>query len=449
VNLVFEFDKGAGDQFDDMMQSLAKESGYQELAYAPVIPIGHSAAASYPWNFAAWNPARTLAVLSIHGDAPLTNLTGSGRPNPDWGNRTIEGVPGLMVQGEYEWWEDRVQPALNYRMKFPKAPVSFLADAGHGHFDFSDAMVSYLCMFIQKAVKYSLPAKSPIDKPVKLKPVDPSKGWLGDRFHPDKQPAAPSAPFKKYKGDPKEAFWYCDRQMALATERFYAASRGKLTQYIGYVQDGNEISQNGQHSGVTPKFIPMEDGVSFRISAKLLDSVPATPKKPAVLANGHANGPVSVTRICGPVVKTGEDTFALQFYRMGFNNSRRSNDIWLIASHPGDGKYKSVVQQCNFRVPLKNVEGKDQQISFPAIPDQKEGVKSLPLTATSNASMPVYYYVQEGPAEIEGGTLRFTQIPPRSKFPVKVTVVAWQYGRSLEPKVKSAEPVTRSFYIFK
>ena len=34
--------------------------------------------ATFPWNFAAWNPERTLAIISYHGDAPRTNLTGYG-----------------------------------------------------------------------------------------------------------------------------------------------------------------------------------------------------------------------------------------------------------------------------------------------------------------------------------------------------------------------------------
>jgi hypothetical protein len=55
--------------------------------------------------------------------------------------------------------------------------------------------------------------------------------------------------------------------------------------------------------------------------------------------------------------------------------------------------------------------------------------------------------VQEGPAELEGDTLKFTAIPPRSQWPVKVTVVAWQWGRSIEPKLKTAQPVERTFYI--
>ena len=71
------------------------------------------------------------------------------------------------------------------------------------------------------------------------------------------------------------------------------------------------------------------------------------------------------------------------------------------------------------------------------------------LRATSDAGAPVYYYVREGPAEVEGDTLRFTKLPPRAKFPVRVTVVAWQYGRSLEPKLQSAAPVEQSFFVIR
>ena len=70
---------------------------------------------------------------------------------------------------------------------------------------------------------------------------------------------------------------------------------------------------------------------------------------------------------------------------------------------------------------------------------------SLSLKATSDYGLPVSYYIKEGPAEIEGDQIVFTPIPPRSKFPVKVTVVAWQYG--IAGKVQTAEPVERSFYI--
>ena len=39
--------------------------------------------------------------------APRTILTGYGRDNMEWGKRTIDGIPGLMIEGEYEWWLER------------------------------------------------------------------------------------------------------------------------------------------------------------------------------------------------------------------------------------------------------------------------------------------------------------------------------------------------------
>jgi hypothetical protein len=55
--------------------------------------------------------------------------------------------------------------------------------------------------------------------------------------------------------------------------------------------------------------------------------------------------------------------------------------------------------------------------------------------------------VREGPAQIDRDVLRFTPIPPRSRFPVEVTVVAWQWGRSAAPKLKAATAVERTFSI--
>jgi len=46
-----------------------------------------------------------------------------------------------------------------------------------------------------------------------------------------------------------------------------------------------------------------------------------------------------------------------------------------------------------------------------------------------------------------GDTLRFTPIPPRAKLPIAVTIIAWQYGRTADPKLRSARPVERSFHL--
>jgi len=114
-----------------------------------------------------------------------------------------------------------------------------------------------------------------------------------------------------------------------------------------------------------------------------------------------------------------------------------------------DGRTHSPELEAELNIPLANKDGADQTITFDAPDKVTYGTKSLALKATSSSGMPVSYYVREGPAYVEGNTLRFVPLPPRAKFPVKVTVVAWQYGRSIEPKVKSAEPVERTFLITK
>ena len=69
------------------------------------------------------------------------------------------------------------------------------------------------------------------------------------------------------------------------------------------------------------------------------------------------------------------------------------------------------------RVP-QNTVGAEQHITFPTIPDQKAGMKSLKPDAASVAGLKVYYYVLEGPAGMAGDTLKFTPIPLRTQFPV-------------------------------
>jgi hypothetical protein len=444
-------------KFDALLKSLADESGYEELTFAPIIPIGHSAMASFPWNFAAWNPQRTLAILSVHGDAPQTDLVGNGRPNVNWGDRNINGIPGLMVMGEYEWWEKRLSPAFVFEEKYPATPVAFLCDAGNGHFNSSDELVDFLGIFLRKAAEERLPKNTPLGQPIKLKFIDPHDGWLIDRWHRDQPPSAPAAPYDKYTGNHAETFWCFDKEMARATEKYYARQRGKLPQLADFVQDGKTIPIDPKaFELVRLKFPPLDATLTFHLQGTFLEMVPpGNPQTWTGLTNGTPIGhapddvPVGLSRITGPVEQLSPDTFAIRFNRLSMPFDRRMGDIWLVAKNPGDAKYKSAVEQALMKIPFRLSEGAEQKITFPKIPDQKAGTKSVKLNATSDAGVPVYYYVREGPAEIRDEVLKFTKIPPRAKFPVKVTVVAWQYGRTIEPKLKSAEPVVQEFFITK
>jgi len=345
---------GAQQIFEEMMTGLAGQSGHPEVETAPIIPFGHSAQATFPWNFAAWNPDRTLCIISYHGDAPRTNLCGYGTANVEWGRtRNIDGIPGLMIEGEYEWWEARVNPALAFRMMYPETCISFLADTGRGHFDCGERTAEYIALFIQKALEQRLGADG------SLKQLDPRNGWLAERWHPDGDIAPEHgsnfeysaerpqpAPYSQYQGDPHDAFWYFDEQMARLTEERYAETAGKKTQYLGFEYNGSLVPHN-EHAqgGMVAEFYPEKDGITLKIKAVYTDS------SHSALSKDHGKAKPSIEVICGPVRKINDTTFRIYPYEAGWDNPRRAFSIWLCAVADADSEYKGAVQPIKISLP--------------------------------------------------------------------------------------------------
>ncbi|MDL2306201.1 hypothetical protein LJC72_12845, partial [Bacteroides sp. OttesenSCG-928-D19] len=204
---IFDVKKGAQVAFEEALDKLAETSGYPELRYAPVVYMGHSAHASAPWHFGAWNPDRTLAMLSLHGDSPLSDFLCCNQVNPDWeGVRNIDGIPGLVCIGEHEWMEERIRSSFAFQKAYPNSTISLLCDAGHWHSDISDRSINYLVTFIKKAATYKMPVDWDGKTPVKLQKLNPRAGWLADRWRPEQLPTAPAASYDAYKGNRDSAF---------------------------------------------------------------------------------------------------------------------------------------------------------------------------------------------------------------------------------------------------
>ncbi|MNK15559.1 hypothetical protein D3C87_337040 [compost metagenome] len=420
-----------------ILSDLAIQSGYQELKNIPIIPMGHSAMATFPWNFALANPNRTLAVISLKGDAPATNLTGYGRANVDWNNKNVDHIPGLVTMSEQEWWQDRFTPGFKYVSQHPNSPITWFADAGRGHFDFSDQLIGLLNLYLKKVVNER------IDKSTgELKPVDVKNGWLMEGWKKDNSvPIHLAAKYSNFTGDRHTASWCFDKEMVNYINNVYQNHRGKRKQFLGLKQQGKILDTAKHHANYLLKWQPQTDGVTFNLKGFFADST----KIKAV--EKHANTSIHINRICGPVEKINDTTFRISHTRIGLNNPKRSNDIWLMATNDGDNIYKSVVQQALLTIP-NNTEGINQKITFDSVAIHGKNVKSLPLGAISTSGLKVSFYVKEGPAYIKNGQLVLTKIPPKTKFPVKVTVVAWQMGlNNTDKKIKAAIPVTRVLYV--
>lgn len=307
---------GCQERFEEIISRMAAATEHPEIATAPVIPFGHSAQATFPWNFAAWNPDRTLCIISYHGDAPRTNLCGYGRENVEWGRtRNIDHIPGLMIEGEYEWWEARVRPALAFRMMYPDSRISFLCDAGKGHFDLCDDTMDYIVRFIAKSM----------DNP------RPEGGcyysrWIADGSESD---------------DPHDQFWYHDDEMVALTRARYEASRGKKMQYLS--------------ACVGDSLLPYHPDSHLKLS--LGTGANEFTLRPVFVNESHdsistEHAPVHprITLISGPAIQTGEYTFRYDPDYFGFDPKRLWSGITLCIEADGDDEYKSAVQEITVRL---------------------------------------------------------------------------------------------------
>lgn len=449
-DLQFRFNEGAGEILNKLLNDLAECSGYDELRYVPLAPLGHSAAASWPYYLAAWNPKRTLCCLSVSGQWPY--FRDDKFAPPIWGDRKVDYIPCLETMGEYEAADSWSTEGLRQRQQYPLTPLSMLACPGEGHFASTETKAQYLALYLKKAMQYRLPARTTAGQAPVLIPVDPSRtGWLAEKWLRDRIPTTKSAPVGKYSGNPAEAFWFFDEEIVRATETYQARWRGKKPQLAGYMQDGNLVPQRNTHQQVDLAFRPLPDGSTFRLRGAWLDQVPGESPRPAAWTQRavgtpleHAVGKVRLTKITGPFEVLDDSTFRLKPER-GLSSSDKPLALWFAAIHPGDDVYKPAVQQAQLLVPKRNTNGRPQVIHFPEIPDQRKSTRRIPVTVRADSEEPVQLTVLEGPARLEKGGLLLTRLPPRSRYPVRIRLLAWQYG--IPGKWATAEPVERSFYL--
>lgn len=440
-NLPFDFKDGAWESLDAALNRLAEESGYTEIAEVPLIGIGHSAAASNPYYMAASRPGRVLACISTSGQWPYFR---DGNFCPDvWEDKNIDFIPCLETMGEYEAAESFALRGLKEKAEHPNTALSMLACPAEGHFAASEEKAEYIAMYIRKALKYGH--------------TDPNRqGWLAERWKGDEAPSCRPAPVGRYKGDPAEAFWFFDRQMAKATMKYQSRFRGKRRQLVGLIQGRDTVPQRNTHMQLHPDFITDTDGLTMHFNTFFYDTVSSgsprhkawSGQEPGTAIGHSGEGKPYMEIIAAPAVVSSDSTLTLSWNRMA-TWEEKEVFIDFCIKHPGDEEYRPAVQQARITLPIRLNEGMEQHITFAPMQNVKKGSGPITLEASSDSGLKVGFYAECGPVRIEDNILYFTGIPPKTKFPVKVSVVAWQYGRTGEDAVQTADPVRQIFYINK
>lgn len=436
----WEMTPGGADLVSTMLVKLARESGYREIEFAPLIVTGHSWNGRIAWTLTRRMPGRVIAAIPIRSyplpedlgfqGIPLFYIVGQTTELPEFS----DGRPG----DRDFYWPGLRDSAVSLRRKSQQNLIGVATVAGGTHTDWSDEQARLLALFIHKACQYRLPANSPRTGPVTLRPVDVQSGWLTDSagMAPDRY--AP-APYRSYRGNPQEAYWFFDGALARAAMAIAGDRKPRELQMPTFV-DGDNVLPVGGDGYVSLPLHLESDGMTFHVNGGFLSAIPdglSGAGKPL----GHGKPAFSFRHIMGPAEQIGPHTFRIQFDR------QRALTIMLEVEQPVDSRYRRAVQPAKIRLDPESQHGKPQTIHFPQIPNQSLGTGDIDLQATSDSGLPVSYYVDAGPAKIVENRLHIAEVPAGAKFPLKVTVVAYQRGRTGANAVQSAKPVEQTFVL--
>ena len=297
-------------------------------------------------------------------------------------------------------------------------------------------MARYIAQYIRAAAQARL---SPDGSPA-LRPVDLDSGYVAGLSVPGATPVNPIR-YRDCAPEDRSLPWYFTAELAQTACAMARMNWNAETQVPVFADAEGKPRPFGYRGIFSPlPFTTEADGVSFQLHTAFLDRIPDGWVH-AGTRLGHAPGEPVVEWICGQVAPLGGNRFRIALDRT-WGHSPTFVRVW----HPGNDAYRLAVQPGELKL-TPNKNGKPQAITFDPVADQAAGTKEIRLHATSDAGLPVWFFVRCGPAEIHGDQLVFTPIPPRSRFPVTVTVAAWQWGRSTEPAIQTAEIVERSFKI--
>jgi hypothetical protein len=283
-------------------------------------------------------------------------------------------------------------------------------------------------------------ARLPDDGSATLKPIRLDAGFFADLPVPghENKPASPAT-------TPAALPWFVDEASAREAQAIAAINWKADTQLPVFVDADGKVRPHDFNGIVKLRTLSFEeDGLTFTVPGALADKIPEGFLNAGEPLAKTAGAP-ELEWLCGPIAPLGDGRFRVALDRVWLGGGA----IYVALRQAGTDTIRGGVQPAgvDLRGALRNGSGQPQKITFAPPPDMRVGAAPFPLVAAADSGLPVSFFVVSGPAIIEDGKLVLTPIPPRTRFPVTVTVAAWQWGRRAAPAVKMAEIVQQSFQI--
>jgi len=407
-------------------------SGYRELTVAPVFFIGHSAGGPQAKTAAIKCRERCFGVMQYRGGHP-----GGDDPVPP-------GVPALMMICQFDepglkLRDDASREIRGERPRFPGGLPRPEQGQPRQH-----------CHRTRRRPFRLVGPQCRIPGPLPPQGRPGPHPRLAHRYENarDLQADRPG----EYKGDKPNAAWHFDRELAQATAAYHQGLGGKKDQFLRWT-DPHSVEAGARRYFNEVKWVG--DGQTFEVHPVYADAYPRTSKDGKVphwvLAGqpvGSSKAPIKVRPVGGPVVAASVHTFRMKYDALA--PATDPGRVTFLAWSDGDAehRYTELVGMMPRGFTGLN-SGKDQTITFPLVSNLKVGGDPVELKGTSDSGLAVEFYVAHGPVVVENGKLRIAGLPARAAFPVEVKVVGYQFGRGVEPRVKTAAPVEQVLRIEK
>jgi hypothetical protein len=486
--------------FDSYLTRLAELSGHPELTAAPLVPIAHSAYASFPFDVAMRDPSRCLALLPIKAGLPdhykFYSADGKAKvPDP---SRNLGGVPILFLQSasqETVGWSAYPRGGGGFRTyRQDRAghdgsvyePRNELFGANwdmmSGHFDLLPRNYVFVAGWIDAIATARLPATPGHT----LRALTLKDGWLIDPAVPvtgtvpENFPAP--APYANFAGDRTKALWYPTRELAEAQFAIYRDEPRREIELFTFLDaDGKPITLAHGHMAEVPKnSLPLDENGSFVLTTHPLTAPPQIctnkerghekkPEPACTLGNVGFPGldslpvsdlPLHLDLNSTPLELVRQETlkderglpqtrFTLRIVRNRLAPEVGYLQFYPRVYHEGDERFAATGRTAKFEWTLPDLakEGLIQTLDFPAVADVPATTATVPLNATSSAGLPVSYFVVHGPGFIRDGAFVPAQVPVGFLKPIPVKVGAYQNGRYGEKPVKPTSTVYQNFHL--
>jgi hypothetical protein len=413
MNLDGNFVQADTQYINNAMNAFAAMTKLPELKHVPFASYGTSVGGIFAWEVAFAYPGRFFGV--IQDNAIYTTIPSYGQAN-----MALQ-VPLLVSRGSEEpvndaYWFSRSkimeQRALG-------VPASMILHAGIGHFSWTQWEARFMAMWLKKAAAAKIPAGYARNSRPVLNPLAESSGWLaGDTSF--KASNIEVASYSLFSGDPAQAFWFFDAEIAAFWKNLH---QGQFSKLIQTGQFSNNTFQNCSNPWQTCS-------PNFNLAFSNLINPAATVSSSLPIRYGVYNGP-----------------FVLSGSQIGIdpNLMDETNTGWIVAIQEGDNSTQGWERAVRFRVD-KNNGGQAQSISVSPIPDQFDTSAIISLNSTASSGLPLSVTIRSGPARLVGNQIQIESFAGDSGARAQVVI---RYGQGGNGSFRTAIMATDTFWVIK